>query len=123
MQPIPRTFALGTLLKGVLIAGIIGLLLWYGYRQAHLLITGPTLALTETVPVVQHEPTTEITGIARNVTAITLNGRPIFTNESGVFTERLVLERGYTIMTIRAHDRYGREAVLTHPFVYAPVYE
>ena len=51
---------------------------------------------------------------------LTLNDREIYTDKNGVFTEALVLENGYTVATLTAHDRYGRTQELTETFVYAP---
>ena len=76
--------------------------------------------LTTEFKPVYNERIIAVDGQAENITDITLNGRPIYTNESGVFSEKLVLENGYTIMTIRARDRYGRETTLTRSFVYRP---
>lgn len=112
---------LGTIVRWVLYVALAIGLLWYGIHQARLLIAGPTLTLDE-VAVVHEAQVTTVSGVAQNVTSLSLNGRPIFTDEAGRFSERLVLERGYTIMTVRARDRYGREQVLTRPLVYAPAY-
>lgn len=101
----------------------LGGLIWYGFFQARLLIAGPSLSLDETLPVSYTERVITLTGSAQNVSTITLNGRLIFTDDSGRFSERLVLERGYTIMTLRAVDRYGRAVTLEQPLVYAPAYD
>lgn len=96
------------------------LIVGYVAFQARFLLMGPIVHLTTETKPVYNERTIEIVGQADNITNITLNGRPIYTNENGVFSEKLVLENGYTIMTIRAHDRYGRETNLTRSFVYRP---
>lgn len=93
----------------------------YVFFQARFLIVGPIVRLTEETKPIYSSQMVEIKGYAKNITDITLNGRPIYTNESGDFAEELVLENGYTIMTIRAHDRYGRETTLTRSFVYRPI--
>lgn len=92
----------------------------YVLFQARFLIIGPVVQLTTEFKPVYNERIIAVDGQAENITDITLNGRPIYTNESGVFSEKLVLENGYTIMTIRARDRYGRETTLTRSFVYRP---
>lgn len=94
----------------------------FGYIlfQARNLINGPAITLLDEAAVVQHERMLHIHGTVQNVTTLTLNGRPIFTNELGVFEHTLVLENGYTIMTVRAEDRYGRFTTLTRTFVYQP---
>jgi hypothetical protein len=59
-------------------------------------------------------------GHARNITHITLNGRPIFTDQAGYFQEAMMLENGYTIATIAATDRYGRTTAVSREFVFLP---
>lgn len=96
------------------------MVLGYVAFQARFLLIGPVVHLTTQTKPIYNQRTIEINGQAENITDLTLNGRPIYTNENGAFSEKLVLENGYTIMTIRAHDRYGRETVLTRSFVYRP---
>lgn len=50
----------------------------------------------------------EIEGKALNISYITLNDRQIFTNEEGIFKEKLLLSYGYNVITISAKDRFGR---------------
>ena len=117
-----RRPTLGGIVKVASSMVVVGALVWYAAFQARGLIIGPTLALADTA--VTHDTRIVIlTGTARNITALTLNDRPIFTDDHGTFREQLVLENGYTIMTLRAKDRYGREEVLVQPFVYTPAYE
>jgi len=111
---------LRSFLKLVLLAILALVILGYVAFQARFLIIGPVVRLTTETKPVYNERMIEITGQAENVTYLTLNGRSIYTNETGAFTEKLVLENGYTIMTIRAQDRYGRETTLTRSFVYRP---
>ena len=117
-----RMLTLGGIVKVAVSVVVVGALLWYAAFQARGLIIGPTLALADTA-VTHHTRTVTLTGTARNITALTLNDRPIFTDDHGTFREQLVLENGYTILTLRARDRYGREEVRVQPFVYTPAYE
>lgn len=113
---------LSSLIKWVLLAASILLLVWYGLFQARYLIAGPALTLDETVAQSYDEPIAHLTGTAKNVTSLTLNDRPIFVDEEGTFNELLVLERGYTIMTLKAYDRYGRSIEIAKPLIYTPAY-
>lgn len=108
----PRLLRYAALTALVLIGG------WYIAFQARYLIAGPELSILPEPSVVQHERVVELKGTARNVTALFLNGRAIVTDESGNFTEPVVLENGYTIMSLEARDRYGRTTRLERPFVY-----
>lgn len=111
-------------LREIVIYGLVAILgivmLGYFLYQARLLLLGPQLTLENDPTVVQHEKVVPLIGSARNITRITLNGRPIFTNPDGYFEEALVLENGYTVATIRAQDRYGRTTEITREFVYVP---
>ena len=101
---------------------IIGLVCLCAYIafQARFLIAGPRITLDIEPKSVQNSPTVILSGTARNISSIRLNGRQIFTDENGYFKEALVLENGYTIATITAVDRYGRETSVVRPFVYTP---
>jgi hypothetical protein len=59
-----------------------------------------------------------VVGEAKNVSYLSLNGRQIFTDESGTFSEKLLLPYGYTIMTLKARDRFGRSRTYTLELVY-----
>lgn len=102
-------------------AATLGVLLFVAYTffQARFLILGPQITIEERA-IMQEERIVTLEGTARNITNINLNGRTIYTDENGYFKETLVLENGYTVATLRAYDRYGRQTVLTQSFVYTP---
>lgn len=106
--------------KYLLVIVFVGCLFVYIAFQARFLIVGPEITLTNEPDSVQNSPTVTLAGNARNIAKITLNGRQIFTDQSGYFSEALVLENGYTIATITATDRYGRETNVVRSFVYTP---
>lgn len=88
--------------------------------QARFLLIGPQLVLLEELPAVTNERFVTIVGQATNITSITLNGRPIFTDEDGYFSEEMMLENGYTIATVAATDRFGRTTDIVREFMYLP---
>jgi len=100
----------------VLVCGLV----WYAHYQARNLINGPSIALEDVGDGVHHERTVDIKGVAKNIVSLSLNGKSIFTDEKDVFEHTLMLENGYTIMTINAEDRYGRKTSLSRTFVYVP---
>lgn len=116
-QPI----TLSSLLKYIGLSVIIGLFGAYVIFQARYIIRGPELALTNEPNTVQNEQQITLTGTAENITNITLNGRTIVTDQDGHFREHIVLENGYNIVSIEAHDRYGRSTILEREFVYTPL--
>lgn len=108
-------FYLKTFCFIVLFAAIIG----YGIFTSRYLIEGPIVTIdspqngaTETSPLV------EIDGTAQNITYISLDDRQIFIDENGRFSEKLLLQPGYSIIKVYAKDRFGRSTTKTLGLVY-----
>ncbi len=120
MASLINNFELRNLLK---LIGVVTLILIFGTYfifQARFLIAGPQIVLAEELTPQHTTRVVELKGTAQNISYLWLNDRPIFTDEDGNFAEVLVLENGYTISTLRAKDRYGRETELVQSFVYTP---
>lgn len=113
-------FELRTLLKVLASLIVLGLVLSYILFQARFLVAGPQIVIKDDLTVQHNERTIYLSGTAQNITHLWLNDRQIYTDESGNFSEALVLENGYTIATLRARDRFGRETKIERPFVYTP---
>lgn len=88
--------------------------------QARHLLLGPQLSITEEPNRVVNTPQVTLAGTARNISRLWLNDRQIFTDPSGHFAEAVVLENGYTVVTLRAEDRYGRSKIIEKSFIYTP---
>ncbi len=118
MMPIrePR-ITLRRILKAFFGFTLLTLIAAYVLFQARNFILGPSIVLTREPSPIQTERVVEIQGTAKNIVKISLNGREIHTDETGVFREKLVLENGYTIMTLMAKDRFGRETTLERGFL------
>ncbi len=99
---------------------LLGLAIIYILFQARFLITGPQIILKNEPTVEQNVRTITLEGTALNITHLWLNDRQIYTDEHGNFKESLVLENGYTITTLKAKDRYGRETKVVRSYVYTP---
>ncbi len=121
---IPRTSLPRFEFRSILIfVGLIILLVVVGVYvlfQARFMIAGPQIVLVNEPLIHNNTRLVELSGTAYNITHLWLNERPIYTNEAGHFTEALVLENGYTVATLRAKDRYGRETRIERSFVYTP---
>lgn len=59
-----------------------------------------------------------IAGTAKNISFISLNGKQIFVDEKGKFSQKLLLSYGYNIMTLHATDKFGRETEKTLELMY-----
>ena len=120
MSPIKsQPFLLQKMFRLALMATVLlGAVGYFGW-QARYLIIGPEVALTGGLETVQNERVITLSGEAKNVTALYLNGRAITTDQAGVFTESIVLQNGYSTVSIDAIDRYGRRVHIETPMVYS----
>ena len=87
-----------------------------GYAASRTLsyLRGPSLTImTPQNYALLTEPLLTVRGEARRVAKIRLNGREIFTNEEGIFEDRLLVPPGYSIMTITADDTFNRSITKT----------
>lgn len=82
----------------------------YCLFQARFLILGPQVSIAshEDGAVVESTMVT-LDGSARNAAWLSLNGRQIFTDTEGAWSEKLLLSEGLSIMTLLVRDRFGRE--------------
>ena len=100
---IKKIIRISTLSLGIL------LIMFYSLFQAKNLILGPRFTIDEPVDgqtLAEEEFT--FSGNAHNVASITLNGSPIFIDETGIFKEKLIAPSGYSIMKLEVRDRFGR---------------
>ena len=115
-----KGITLRKILYYICISIVICLFVGYAVFQARFLIAGPVITLQNSPDTVQTQRLITLEGIVQNIVFITLNGRQIYTDKNGYFKEALVLENGYTVATLQAHDRYGRSRSYTQEFVYTP---
>lgn len=52
-------------------------------------------------------PLVKVLGKAKNATYISLNGREIFIDKDGNFTENIALLPGLSVITLSAEDKFG----------------
>lgn len=93
-------------LFGLLFIGVIAA---YTIIQSEDFVDGPQITiLSPESGILFEEPLVHIQGKAERVADITLNGNPIFIDESGNFDEQLLLVDGLNIITLEAQDRFER---------------
>lgn len=103
-----------TLLKALFYGAIVVALVYYAHFQSRALLDGPHVAFTTPQNgAVLERGVVAVEGRVERISFLTLNGRQIFVDENGVFTEELILLPGHNIMELRAIDRFGRTAVET----------
>jgi hypothetical protein len=110
-----------SIIKVSVLISLLLVVLAFVIFQARYLILGPQIRITEEPIGPQSERQVFIAGDAYNISHLWLNGRPIYTDLQGKFKEAIMLENGYTVITIRAEDRYGRSTEITRTIVYGPM--
>jgi len=81
----------------------------YIYKQSETYLKGPQLEISSPDSGTSTSVAlATIVGNAKNVSFLSMNGTQIFMDESGQFTEKLLLSRGYNIIEVKATDRFGR---------------
>ncbi|MBI2175449.1 MAG: hypothetical protein HYU35_01820 [Parcubacteria group bacterium] len=106
------------------ILAIVLLLLFFGgyaFTQARVFLLGPRLL------VVSPENNAEvrrarlvISGSAKNVAAVLIEGREVALREDGTFRESLLLAPGYSTIEIQARDKFGASVRERREVFYAP---
>lgn len=82
----------------------------YSLFQARFLLLGPRVSISyPNDGIVISEELVTLQGTAENVAWITLNGRQIYTDEEGAWSEQLVLNKGLSVATVEARDKFGRQ--------------
>lgn len=81
----------------------------YGIFEARRLIEGPSIIIeTPQNGTATSSAAVIVSGTARNISFLTINDAPAFTDEDGYFREVLTPPKGYTVITVAAVDRFGR---------------
>ena len=97
-----RTLPFLLILGAVLIVG-------YGLFEARKLFEGPQISIfSPRDGSATSSPAVTISGMAQNISFLTINDKPAFTDEDGHFSLRLSPPQGYAIFTVAATDRFGR---------------
>lgn len=99
---------------------ILGIIFtFYCFFQARFIIWGPSVTIESHQ---NGEVTTSsvvvLFGRAKNAAWLSLNGRQIFTDEKGFWSEKLLLADGESIMRVLVRDRFGRESEETKRIIY-----
>ena len=86
----------------------------YGLIEAWPLLRGPTLSIDSpeknaTFP----QGIVIVRGETARASVLTLNGAPLLHEEDGGFSSTLTFPRGWSILTFRATDRFGRTVTAT----------
>ncbi len=89
-------------LFGILFIGISA----FTYLKMNFLVRG-----VEIIATLDHQgvsPVAEIVGNAKNAVFVSLNGREIFIDKNGDFSETVALLPGLSVVTLEAEDKFGK---------------
>jgi len=107
------------LTKYIFIAFII-VLLGYAYFEAQNILFGPQINLGSNSTITVQDQKIKITGTVKNVTSLTLDGRPLLIDESGAFTDTLILAKGANTFVFNAQDKFTNTTSNTLRVYYQP---
>lgn len=106
-------------IRPALLVIFIGIVAYYAYVQGSTFARGPILTIeVPTSGTMVSESLLMVGGQVRHVSEVELNGQPIVIDESGHFTETLLMMRGHNIITVSAKDKFGRVVIKTIEIVY-----
>lgn len=93
---------------------LTGIVFGYGYYRARDFLNGPVVEITSPKNgQLLASALIDVTGISKNISFLNLNGRKIFTDESGAWHEKLLASPGYNRIEVAAKDRFGRDVTKT----------
>jgi len=85
------------------------------------MLYGPQIVLeTTTGAITVYDELVEIRGTVKNVVEITLSGRPVFIDDSGLFTEKVLLAEGVNRFVFEARDKFDNTKRQVLQVVYQP---
>ncbi|MBI2120384.1 MAG: hypothetical protein HYT94_02040 [Parcubacteria group bacterium] len=93
---------------------LAGTVIGYGYYRTRDFLAGPVVEITapkngQTLT----RALIEVQGTSKNISFLNLNGRKIFTDETGKWHEKLLASPGYNRIEVSAKDRFGRDVTKT----------
>ena len=107
------------ILKIVGITVAVLIVVGYGLFASNSFISGPEIVVTEPATgSVIATSTVIVKGTALRIQEITLNGRPIFVDENGNFSETVLLAKGYNVSLLSATDKFNRTTEYKLELVY-----
>ncbi len=93
----------------------------YAYIQSREYLRGPVIEIISPANgSTVYESAVHIKGHAHNISYLSLDDREISTDTAGNFDEVLLLAPNYSILVLKARDRFGREVRQNIELVYVP---
>ena len=98
-------------MKRILIVLAVLVVLSYSLFEARKLLEGPEITIEFPADgSATSSAVATVVGTAQNISFLTINDAPSYTDEAGKFVYRYSPPAGYTMVTVAATDRFGRRA-------------
>src|SRR3989338_2602175 len=96
-------------IKILTIVVVLVVIISYAYFETRELINGPEIDIKYPMDGLSvNQEIINITGKTKNASQLSLNGRPVFIDSAGNFSEKITLVMGYNSIFIEAKDRLGK---------------
>lgn len=90
----------------------------YGLFESRRYLEGPVIRIDRPAPgETVAGPAVRVSGHARNLSYLYINGAQAYVDENGTIAWAYTPPKGYTVLTARAVDRFGRSREVTVPFI------
>lgn len=104
--------------KRLFLAVCILLLVGFALFEARRYLAGPVLVIHSPLPGQSLDgPSIRVSGHAENLSYLHINGAQAYVDENGTISWVYAPPKGYTVLTATASDRFGRERVVSIPFI------
>ncbi|MEN9649048.1 MAG: hypothetical protein RL094_15 [Candidatus Parcubacteria bacterium] len=109
------------IIRVLLIAFFVLTIIGYSIFQSKKILTGPEISVSAPLSgSTLTQSDVVVKGVAKNISFISLNDRPIYIDEAGNFQEKLLLYPGYNIIKLQARDKFGASVEKHLELIYKP---
>jgi len=88
---------------------LFAVIIVFGYEKMSFVWKG--VEINAEIEEMGNSPLATIKGVASKATYLTLNGREIFIDKEGNFSESIVVLPGFSVITLNARDKFGKTAL------------
>jgi hypothetical protein len=95
---------------------LFSIIMIFGYEKMHFIWKG--VEIKATIKQENNSPLAKVSGSASKAIYLTLNGREIFVDTDGNFSESIAVLPGFSVVTLDAKDKFGKTAEKKFEVVY-----
>ncbi len=98
-----------TIIRKSLLIFLFLIIVAYSIFQAQKIIKGPSIKVfSPKTGTTYNQTLIEVEGVAKNISYLNMNGKPIFTDKTGYFKEKYLLSPGYNVIQLDAQDKFKK---------------